>query len=148
MTIASRFFGKALELPPAERHPVRVERDLPVPMPDGAVLLADRYVPPGSKPPLVLVRSPYGRRGPFGLMYGRLLADGTIQAHIDLWPAGHRFPAGHQLRLQVSSGAHPRYARNTGTSEPLATAATLAPAHQHLYHDPSHPSAITLPVTN
>ena len=28
------------------------------------------------------------------------------------------------VRLQVSSGAHPRYARNTGSGEPLATAAT------------------------
>jgi uncharacterized protein len=79
MTAASRFLGKALELPPAQTRAVRVERDLRVPMPDGAVLLADRYAPPGRKPPLVLVRSPYGRRGPFGLMYGRLLAERGLQ---------------------------------------------------------------------
>ena len=35
----------------------------------------------------------------------------------DLWPMGHRFAAGHRIRLQVSSGAHPRYARNPGTGE-------------------------------
>jgi len=47
----------------------------------------------------------------------------------------------------VSSGAHPRYARNTGTGEAIATARTLVPAHQHVFHDPAHPSAVVLPVT-
>ena len=76
-----------------------------------------------------------------------LRADGIIQGRIDLWPTAHCFRAGHRLRLQVSSGAHPRYARNTGTGEPIATATTLVTAHQHVYHDPSHPSAILLPVS-
>jgi hypothetical protein len=39
----------------------------------------------------------------------------------------HRFAAGHHLRLQISGGAHPRFARNTGTGEPLATATRLVP---------------------
>ncbi|MFD8533471.1 hypothetical protein ACFV0L_39285 [Streptosporangium canum] len=47
---------------------VLLQRDLPVPMTDGVTLLADRYVPVGAvRPPTVLVRSPYGRRGVFGL---------------------------------------------------------------------------------
>ncbi|SEL81369.1 CocE/NonD family hydrolase [Nonomuraea pusilla] len=51
---------------------VRLRRDLPVPMPDGVTLLADHYAPPGGGPaPVVLMRSPYGRRGLFGLVYGR-----------------------------------------------------------------------------
>lgn len=79
MTVASHFFGRGLQLPPAQTRRVRAERNLQVPMRDGAVLLADRYAPPGNKPPLVLVRSPYGRRGPFGLMYGRLLAERGFQ---------------------------------------------------------------------
>ena len=79
MTMASHFLGKALQLPPPQTRSVRVDRDLQVPMRDGAVLLADRYVPTGNRPPLVLVRSPYGRRGPFGLMYGRLLAERGFQ---------------------------------------------------------------------
>ncbi|UOY01899.1 CocE/NonD family hydrolase [Blastococcus sp. PRF04-17] len=29
----------------------------------------------------------------------------------------HRFAAGHRIRLQISGGAHPRYARNLGTGE-------------------------------
>lgn len=50
-----------------------VERDLPVPMPDGVPLLADRYVPTGvERPPTILVRTPYGRRGPAALANGLL----------------------------------------------------------------------------
>ena len=65
---------------------------------------------------------------------------------IDLWPNAHQFRPGHRVRLQVSSGAHPRYARNTGSGEPLATAATLYTAQQAVHHDPPHPSAVLLPV--
>lgn len=37
----------------------------------------------------------------------------------------HRFAAGHRIRLQISGGAHPRYARNPGTGEPLPEATSL-----------------------
>ena len=50
--------------------------------------------------------------------------DGTLRITLDLWPTAHRFLAGHRIRLQVSSGAHPRFARNPGTGEPLGTAKT------------------------
>ncbi|EPX58626.1 X-Pro dipeptidyl-peptidase-like protein [Cystobacter fuscus DSM 2262] len=72
--------------------------------------------------------------------------DGTLRVTLELWPTAHRFLAGHRLRLQVSSGAHPRYARNTGSGEPLATAKTLVAADQSVFHDPAHPSALVLPV--
>lgn len=65
---------------------------------------------------------------------------------VDLWPTAHQFRPGHRIRLQVSSGAHPRYARNPGSGEPLATAVTLHTARQAVYHDPAHPSAVELPV--
>ena len=49
-------------------------------MDDGVVLLADRYAPPGTeRAPTVLVRSPYGRRGAFGFLFGRLLAERGLQ---------------------------------------------------------------------
>ncbi len=73
--------------------------------------------------------------------------DGTIRVRIDLWPTAYRFKAGHLIRLQVSSGAHPRFARNPGSGEPLAKATRLEPASQLVYHDKEHPSAILLPVT-
>jgi uncharacterized protein len=72
--------------------------------------------------------------------------DGTVRVQFPLWPAAHRFRRGHRVRLQVSSGAHPRYARNTGSGEPLATATTLLTAHQQVHHDPQHPSAVILPA--
>ena len=73
-------------------------------------------------------------------------ADGTRRLTFDLWPAAHRFRSGHRLRVQVSSGAHPRYARNPGSGEPLGSATRLLAADQAIYHDPTHPSAIILSV--
>jgi putative CocE/NonD family hydrolase len=75
-------------------------------------------------------------------------ADGTLRLRIELWPTAHRIKRNHQLRLQVSSGAHPRYARNTGSGEPLATATKLVPADQEVFHDPEHPSSVILTVLN
>jgi uncharacterized protein len=72
--------------------------------------------------------------------------DGIRRVRFELWPIAHRFAARSRLRLQVSSGAHPRYARNTGTDEPIATATTLVTAAQQVYHDPARPSAVILPV--
>jgi putative CocE/NonD family hydrolase len=72
--------------------------------------------------------------------------DRTLCVRIDLWPTAHRFKRGHRIRVQVSSGAHPRWARNPGSGEPLATAKTLYVADQTVFHDPAHPSAIILPV--
>ncbi|MFI9051985.1 CocE/NonD family hydrolase [Streptomyces sp. NPDC053427] len=55
----------------------------------------------------------------------------------------HHFPAGHRIRLQISGGAHPRFARNTGTDAPLPTATRLRATVISLHH----PSALVLPVT-
>jgi predicted acyl esterase len=42
--------------------------------------------------------------------------------------------------------AFPRFARNPGTGEPHDTATTLLTADQEVYHDPTHASAVILPV--
>ena len=73
-------------------------------------------------------------------------ADGSLAVAFELWPTAHRFRRGHRLRVQVSSGAHPRYARNPGSGEPLATATALVAAEQAVHHDPARPSALLLPV--
>ncbi len=75
-------------------------------------------------------------------------ADGAWRVRFELWPIGHRFAGGHRLRLQVSSGAHPRYARNPGTGEDpaTATAASLRPVDIELLHDAEHPSRLVLPA--
>ncbi|HEY7483785.1 MAG TPA: CocE/NonD family hydrolase, partial [Streptosporangiaceae bacterium] len=71
--------------------------------------------------------------------------DGTRTVDIDLSGIAHMFRTGHRLRLHVAGGAHPRLTRNTGTGEPLATATHLEPADQEIFHDPRHPSGLTLP---
>ena len=72
--------------------------------------------------------------------------DGLLRIEIALWPTAHRFKRGHRLRLQISSGAHPRFARNTGSGEPLATATTLRVAQQTIFHDAQRQSAVVLPI--
>ncbi|MEU8353053.1 CocE/NonD family hydrolase [Streptomyces sp. NPDC048845] len=53
----------------------------------------------------------------------------------------HRFPAGHRVRWQISGGAHPRYARGTGSGEPAFDATELLPVRVTV-----HPgSALLLP---
>ena len=73
-------------------------------------------------------------------------ADQISVAAVRLWPTAYRFTRGHRLRVQISSGAFPRYNRNPGTGEPRATATTLRAADQEVFHDPAHPSAIILPI--
>ena len=53
---------------------------------------------------------------------------------------------GHRLRVQVSSGAFPRWDRNPGGAEPAATATVLHRAEQQVLHGAAHPSAIVLPM--
>jgi predicted acyl esterase len=65
-----------------------------------------------------------------------------------LWPTAHRFAAGHRIRLQMSSGAHPRYARNPGTGEDpsAATAGRMQAVDIEVLRDSAHRSALVLPV--
>lgn len=59
---------------------VEVDRDIPIPMPDGAVLLADRLHPAGlERGPVVLVRTPYGRRTPAGWLFSKPIARRGLQ---------------------------------------------------------------------
>jgi putative CocE/NonD family hydrolase len=72
--------------------------------------------------------------------------DGIILVRLALSPTAYRFRRRHRLRLQVSSGAHPRFARNLGTGDPQVTATVMKVAHQEVFHDREHPSAVVLPV--
>ncbi|EME51757.1 CocE/NonD family hydrolase [Amycolatopsis decaplanina] len=73
-------------------------------------------------------------------------ADEISRVTVRLWPTAYRFKRGHRIRVQVSSGAFPRYARNLGTGEPHATATTVHAAEQFVYHDRTRPSAVLLPI--
>ncbi len=72
--------------------------------------------------------------------------DGVRKVTIVLLSTAHCFKTGHRIRLQVSSGAHPRYARNLGTGEPISTGTMLRKADQEIFHDHTHCSALMLPV--
>jgi uncharacterized protein len=73
-------------------------------------------------------------------------ADGAWRVEFELWPIAHRFAAGHRIRLQISSGAHPRYVRNPGTGVHPLEAETLLPVDVEIVHGPDHPSAAVLPL--
>ena len=70
---------------------------------------------------------------------------GVYAVPVSLWPAAHRFAAGHRLRIQVSGGAHPRFARNPGTGEPLEVLSGLQPVEQTIICDRDHVSFVALP---
>ena len=66
MNLASHVLQRMLRLPAPLTRDLLVERNLRVPMHDGAELLADRWMPrTGVDPlPVALIRTPYGRTGP------------------------------------------------------------------------------------
>lgn len=72
--------------------------------------------------------------------------DGGCVITVEMSATAYRFRAGNRLRLQVSGGAHPRFARNTGTGEPPAIATRLAAVDVQIAHDSDQPSALSLPV--
>jgi len=98
--------ARAWSLPP-QRNRVAVERDLAVPMSDGAVLLADHYLPVSvASAATVLVRCPYGRTGPFALQCAQILAErgyhvllqsvrGTFGSGGEFEPMQHEITDGH-----------------------------------------------------
>nr|WP_281241900.1 CocE/NonD family hydrolase C-terminal non-catalytic domain-containing protein [Geodermatophilus siccatus] len=72
--------------------------------------------------------------------------DGVLAVDVELFPTAYRVRAGHRLRVQVSGGAFPRYARNHGTGEPLATATAGRTCRFEVRHDAAHPAWLELPV--
>ena len=52
---------------------------------------------------------------------------------VELDPIAHRFRAGSRIRVMVAGGSHPRYARNLGTGEPVATGSRMRPAVQAVH---------------
>ena len=83
MSLLSRVLAWQNKLPPADTYAVTHARDLAIPMPDGAVLLADRYYPSrGGSLPTVLIRSPYGRRTMTFDAVARLFAERGFQVLI------------------------------------------------------------------
>jgi uncharacterized protein len=79
----------------------------------------------------------------------RPLAPGAVyQFTVNLVATSMLLPAGHRLRLHVSSSSFPEWEPNPNTGRPVGvdTEADLRPAHQQVFHDARHPSQVVLPV--
>ena len=57
-----------------------------------------------------------------------------------------RFPAGHKLRLEVSSSNSPRFDRNTNTGGEIATESAWRVAIQRIFHTAARSSWLELAV--
>ena len=78
-----------------------------------------------------------------------LLEPGRIYEYrIDLGPVGIRVPAGHRIRLDISSSDFPQWDRNMNTGGPTGAEgpAEAFVATQIVMHDAEHPSRLVLPV--
>lgn len=65
---------------------------------------------------------------------------------IDLWNTCQTFKKNHQIRIEVSSSAFPKYDRNPNTGEELGKTTQLQTANQKIYHSATYPSHIILPI--
>ena len=72
--------------------------------------------------------------------------DGILAVDVELYPTAYRVQAGHRIRVQISGGAFPRFARNFGTAEPFGAATTAVRCRFEIHHDSRHPARILLPV--
>jgi uncharacterized protein len=73
-------------------------------------------------------------------------ADGVLAVQVELYPTAYRIPAGHRIRLQVSGGAFPRFARNLGTGQPFGSATRAVPCRFEIHHDGRHQASVRLSV--
>jgi len=66
---------------------------------------------------------------------------------IDLWSTALTFEKGHRIAVHVTSSNYPRFEVNANTGEaPGEDSIPPRVAKNSIYHDPTHPSAIVLPV--
>ena len=61
---------------------------------------------------------------------------------IDLWQTANYFPAGHRVRLEISSSNFPRFARNLNTGGDQALEVIPEVARQRVYHNAFYPSRL------
>ncbi len=75
-----------------------------------------------------------------------MTAGAVWQVDMPLTDVSHVFLPGHRIRLQVSGGAHPRFARNLGTGADLVHGTQTVPVTHDVQHCELYPSSIVLPV--
>lgn len=76
-----------------------------------------------------------------------LLKSGQVyRFEVDLWATAQVFPAGHRLRVAVTSSDFPRYDRNLNTGEPFGEGAHGQVAVNTIFHDGMRASHLVLPT--
>lgn len=73
--------------------------------------------------------------------------EGIRSAAVEFWPTAYRFRKGHTMRLIVAGGAHPHWARNLGTGEPLSDGTGMMSQDIEIFHDAARPSALRVLIT-
>ena len=74
-------------------------------------------------------------------------APGDItKVDIDLWSISLIVNKGHRIGVQISSSNYPRFEKNSNTGEDFPKEDNLRVAHNTVYMDKDHPSAIILPM--
>src|SRR5271166_2586603 len=67
---------------------------------------------------------------------------------VSLLGLAHRFGRGHRLRLQVSGGAYPRFARNPGNGQVDAVAEDLVPTQYEVSLGAGNASVLLLSISS
>lgn len=68
------------------------------------------------------------------------------EIEIRLWPTAYCFAKGHKIRVQIASGAHPRWNRNLGYGEQDGMGQKGQVAEQTVFYGLAYPSRIALPL--
>jgi len=76
-----------------------------------------------------------------------LMIPGEIyRANVNLGNIAYVLEPGHALRIGISSSLFPRYEKNYNTGEPFTLQTDTLIAHNTIFTDRAHPSALILPV--
>jgi putative CocE/NonD family hydrolase len=68
----------------------------------------------------------------------------VYEVDVAMWDTAHRFLAGHRVRLDVASSAHPKFGVNLGTGGDETNARTGVIARNVLHHSANRPSRLVL----
>lgn len=72
--------------------------------------------------------------------------DQVYEVAVDMHATANYFPAGHRIRIEVSSSNFPRFDRNLNTGGSNRTDTVWAVARNVVYHSADYPSRLVLPV--
>eukprot|EP00928_Gymnodinium_smaydae_P023326 TRINITY_DN19292_c0_g2_i1.p1 TRINITY_DN19292_c0_g2~~TRINITY_DN19292_c0_g2_i1.p1 ORF type:complete len:644 (-),score=35.10 TRINITY_DN19292_c0_g2_i1:238-2115(-) len=75
-------------------------------------------------------------------------SDGVQRVEFELGPCGLELGPHERLRLQICSGAHPRWLRNFGTGEDPYSAVRTQPCQVQILASAEYPSRVDLPVVS